>query len=75
MRHACPKVDAARMLGAGNLTTKADWSRERAADCAKLAAAAMDCKAKAMLMHMADAWLRLAEWQEKMAERGSSKEE
>jgi hypothetical protein len=34
----------------------------------------MDCKAKAMLMHMADAWVRLAEWQEKMAEKGSSKE-
>jgi hypothetical protein len=41
---------------------KSDWFRERAIDCAKLATTANDDQVRAVLMHMADAWLRLAEW-------------
>jgi hypothetical protein len=43
---------------------KSDWFRERAIDCAKLAAAANDGQVRAVLMHMADAWLRLADWRQ-----------
>jgi hypothetical protein len=43
---------------------KSEWCRERAADCAKLAATATDQGAKATLDHMSGAWLRLAFWHE-----------
>jgi hypothetical protein len=46
--------------------TKSDEFRERAGECVKLAAAATDEKARAALMHMADAWVRLAEGREKL---------
>jgi hypothetical protein len=49
---------------AGESVSKAEWCRERARDCAKLASAAMDDRAKAMLEDMAGVWLRLADWRE-----------
>ena len=58
------------MRDGASLISKADWFRERAADCAKLAAAA-----KTMLADMVSAWLRLAEWEEKKAERRRSEEQ
>jgi hypothetical protein len=44
---------------------KIEWYRVRAADCAHQAARATNEQAKAVLNDMADAWSRLAEWQEK----------
>jgi hypothetical protein len=46
------------------LKSKIEQYREHAADCAKLAATATDDRTRAMLMHMADAWLRLVEPQD-----------
>jgi hypothetical protein len=42
--------------------------RVYAADCAKLAASAQDEQARAMLMRMADAWVRMAISKEELAE-------
>ena len=39
---------------------KSEQFREHAADCLRLAASAQDQQAHALLMHMADAWIRLA---------------
>jgi hypothetical protein len=46
--------------------SKAEQFREHATDCVKLAASAQTEQARAMLMHMADAWVRLAASQEDM---------
>jgi hypothetical protein len=64
-----------RVRDGASVISKADWFRERAADCAKLAAAAVDRRAKTMLTDMVSAWLRLAEWEEKKAERRRSEEQ
>ena len=44
---------------------KAEWYRELAAECARLAARAIDDRAKAMFHEMGEAWMQLAEWAEK----------
>jgi hypothetical protein len=53
------------------LKSTAKGYRERAVDCAMLAAAAKDDRARTMLMHMAGAWLRLADWQNQISDYGS----
>jgi hypothetical protein len=45
---------------------KAEWLRERAADCASLAERAPDVQSKAVLAEAAATWLRLAELVEKI---------
>jgi hypothetical protein len=45
-----------------------------AVECAKLAGTVRDCDTQAALIHMADAWLRLAEREEKMTESVGSGE-
>jgi hypothetical protein len=45
--------------------TNAKRYREYAADCARLSAVACDERSRAVLLHMACAWLRLAEWAER----------
>jgi hypothetical protein len=53
----------------GVVKSKAKFFRDRAADCARLAAVAKDERARAMLIHMAAAaWVRLAESLEKTLE-------
>ena len=44
---------------------KAQWYRELAAECARLAKRAIDDRAKAMFHEMGHAWMQLAEWAEK----------
>ena len=44
---------------------KADWYRELAAECTRLAKRAIDDRAKAMFHEMGAAWMQLAEWAEK----------
>jgi hypothetical protein len=44
---------------------KAEWYRELAAECARLAKRAIDDRAKAMFHEMGHAWMQLAEWAEK----------
>jgi hypothetical protein len=41
-------------------SNRAEQFRENAANCLRLAASAQNEQARAMLMHMADAWVRLA---------------
>jgi hypothetical protein len=52
----------------GVVKSKAKFFRDRAADCARLAAVAKDERARAMLIHMAAAWVWLAESLEKTLE-------
>jgi hypothetical protein len=40
--------------------SRAEQFREHAANCLRLAAVAQDQQAQAVLMHMAEAWIRLA---------------
>jgi hypothetical protein len=58
----------------GRVKSKAEQFREHAADCLKLAASAQNEQARAMLMHMADAWVRLAASKEELAEPHDSEE-
>jgi hypothetical protein len=44
---------------------KAEWYRELAAECARLAKRAIDDRAKTMFHEMGEAWVQLAEWAEK----------
>ena len=50
------------------MMTKAKWYRERAAHSLSLAESATDEQQRALLMQMAEAWTRLAEGQERLAE-------
>ena len=55
-------------MSRGVVKSKAKFFRDRAADCARLAAVAKDERARAMLIHMAAAWVRVAESLEKTLE-------
>jgi hypothetical protein len=55
------------------LKSKVERYREHATDCAKLAASATDDQARAVLMHMAKVWLRLAECHERAADPGEGR--
>jgi hypothetical protein len=52
----------------GVVKSKPKLFRDHAADCTRLAAVAKDERSRAMLMHMAAAWVRLAESLEKTLE-------
>jgi hypothetical protein len=52
----------------GVVKSKATLFRDHAADCMRLAAVAKDERSRAMLMHMAAAWARMAESLEKTLE-------
>jgi hypothetical protein len=60
--------------GDGRLRKKSDLFRAFAVECVKLAGAVRNCDSQAALIHIADAWLRLAEREEKMTESESSEE-